>query len=105
MRTRYLGPVRRAGSGAYSDPEKRHEPAIARSASTRVETAQWDRVLRRTLDEVVGYQFSLSYSSPAQLGSAKDDFERELRQALGAHQPDGHFDELIRTDVLIARRS
>ena len=105
VRTRYLGPVRRAGSGTYSDPEKRHEPAIARSAFTRVETAQWDGVLRRTLDEVVGYQFSLSCSSPAQLGSAKDNFERELRQAPGAHQPDGHFDELIRTDVLIARRS
>jgi hypothetical protein len=55
VRTCYLGPERRAG-----------------------------RPLVRTLDQVVGWVFSLSYSSPA--------------------QPDGRFAETISTEAIIATR-
>ncbi|GHE10965.1 hypothetical protein [Streptomyces alanosinicus] len=65
VRTRYLGPERRAGSGTYSHPKERHQDVLARSPFSNVETARWDRTVTRTLDEVIGLQFSYSYSSPA----------------------------------------
>ncbi|WP_225446792.1 methyltransferase type 11 [Streptacidiphilus sp. PB12-B1b] len=104
VRERYLGPVRRAGSGTYTEPAERHEPVLARSAFCRMEAVQWDRVLERDLDQVVGLQFSYSFSSPLQLGSAKDAFEAELRAALTAAVPDGRYRELVRTEAVIATR-
>ncbi|MFG3227632.1 class I SAM-dependent methyltransferase [Kitasatospora sp. NPDC048194] len=104
VRTRYLGPERRAGSSTYSHPKERHQDVVARSPFSKIEIARWDRTLTRTLDEVVGLQFSYSYSSPAQLGDQKDAFERDLREALTAFSPQGRFDELIRTEAIIATR-
>ncbi|WP_432033711.1 class I SAM-dependent methyltransferase [Streptomyces antibioticus] len=104
VRTRYLGPERRAGSGTYTHPKERHQDILARSPFNEIETARWDRTLTRTLDEVIGWVFSLSYSSPAQLADRKDAFERDLRAALIEFQPDGKFDEVIRTEALIATR-
>ncbi|MDT0468483.1 class I SAM-dependent methyltransferase [Streptomyces gibsoniae] len=104
VRTRYLGPERRAGSGTYTHPEERHQQVLERSVFSRVETARWDRLLTRTVDDVIGYVFSLSYSSPAQLGDKKNAFERDLREALLAFNPEGRFEETIRTEALIATR-
>ncbi|WP_250853622.1 hypothetical protein [Streptomyces rhizosphaericus] len=49
-------------------------------------------------------QFSYSLSSPAQLGDRKDAFERDLRQALTGFNPEDRFDELVRTEAIIATR-
>jgi hypothetical protein len=103
-RTRYLGPERRAGSSTYSHPRERHQDVVARSPFAKIEVARWDRILTRSLDEVVGLQFSYSYSSPAQLGDQKDAFEHDLREVLTAFSPEGRFDELIRTEAIIATR-
>ncbi|MEU8550967.1 class I SAM-dependent methyltransferase [Streptomyces roseoverticillatus] len=104
VRTRYLGSERRAGSGTYSHPKERHQDVLARSPFSNVETSRWDRTLTRTLDEVIGLQFSYSYSSPAQLGDHKDAFERDLRQALAEFSPASTFDEVVRTEAIIATR-
>ncbi|CCK32074.1 putative methyltransferase [Streptomyces davaonensis JCM 4913] len=104
VRTRYLGPERRAGSGTYSHPKERHQDVLTRSPFSNVDTARWDRTVTRTLDEVIGLQFSYSYSSPAQLGDDKDAFERDLRQALTEFAPDGVFDEVVRTEAIVATR-
>ncbi|WP_224275013.1 hypothetical protein [Streptomyces sp. LS1784] len=104
VRTRYLGAECRAGSGAYRHPKERHQDVVARSPFATIEIARWDRTLTRTLDEVVGLQFSYSYSSPAQLGDQKDAFERDLREALTSFSPEGRFDELIRTEAITATR-
>ncbi|MFI8304688.1 hypothetical protein ACIF80_14755 [Streptomyces sp. NPDC085927] len=102
VRTRCLGPERRAGSGAYSHPRERHQDVLARSPFSQVDTARWDHTLTRTVDEVLGWIFSLSYSSPAQLGEKKDAFEQDLRAALLAFAPSGRFDEVLHTEVVIA---
>ncbi|MFF7888426.1 class I SAM-dependent methyltransferase [Streptomyces sp. NPDC020794] len=102
VRTRYLGPERRAGSGAYTHPEESHKEVLARSPFSRIEVARWDRTVARDLDSVIGLQFSYSYSSPAQLGKHKDAFEQDLRKALLAFTPSGQFDEVIRTEAIIA---
>ncbi|UCM88007.1 hypothetical protein [Streptomyces marincola] len=104
VRTRYLGAERRAGSGTYAHPTERHQDVLARSPFSRVETTHWDRALTRTTDDVIGYVFSLSYSSPAQLGDSKAAFERDLRTALLDFNPQGRFDETIRTEAIIATR-
>ncbi|GAA2266726.1 class I SAM-dependent methyltransferase [Kitasatospora cystarginea] len=104
VRARYLGPERRAGSGIYTHPEEGHQDVLARSPFSRIESAYWDRTITRTLDEVVGLQFSYSFSSPAQLGDKKPAFENDLRDALIAFNPNGAFDELVRTEAIIATR-
>ncbi|MFB7999723.1 class I SAM-dependent methyltransferase [Streptomyces sp. NPDC056002] len=104
VRTRYLGPERRAGSGTYSHPKERHQEVLARSPFSQIDTARWDHTLIRTVDDVVGWVFSLSYSSPAQLGQKKDAFEQDLRTALLGFAPSGQFDEVIRTEAIIATR-
>ncbi|MEU1516255.1 class I SAM-dependent methyltransferase [Streptomyces sp. NPDC005811] len=104
VRTHYLGAERRAGSGTYSHPKERHQDVLARSPFSNVETARWDRTVTRTLDEVIGLQFSYSYSSPAQLGDQKDAFERDVRRALTEFSPTGTLDELVRTEAIIAKR-
>jgi ubiquinone/menaquinone biosynthesis C-methylase UbiE len=104
VRTRYLGPERRAGSGTYSHPKERHQDVLGRSPFSQVDTARWDHTLTRTIDEVIGWVFSHSYSSPAQLGDQKDAFEQDLREALLTSSPFGQFDEVIRTEAIIATR-
>lgn len=87
VRTRYLGPERRAGSGTYSHPKERRQDVLARSPFSQVDTARWDHTLTRTVDEVIGWTFSLSYSSPAQLGAKKDPFEQDLRRSAALLRP------------------
>lgn len=41
VRTRYLGPERRAGSGTYSHPKERHQDVLARSPFSQ-DAARWD---------------------------------------------------------------
>ncbi|WP_275560532.1 hypothetical protein [Streptomyces sp. 5-6(2022)] len=55
-------------------------------------------------DHRARFHVTSSYSSPAQLGDRKDAFERDLRQALTDFNPDGRFEELVRTEVIIATR-
>ena len=104
VRTRYLGPERRAGSSTYSHPKESHQDVLARSPFSCIEVVHWDRTIRRDLDSVVGLQFSYSYSSPTQLGDDKDAFERDLRQALSKYSPQGIFAEVVRTEAVIATR-
>ncbi|MGX2995527.1 class I SAM-dependent methyltransferase [Streptomyces sp. JNUCC 64] len=104
IRTHYLGPERRAGSGTYTHPAESHRQVLERSPFSHVETARWDRALTRTVDEVIGYVLSLSYSSPAQLGDHQDAFTHDLRAALLGFRPDGRFDEVVRTEAIIATR-
>ncbi|WP_283112471.1 class I SAM-dependent methyltransferase [Streptomyces halobius] len=104
VRTQHLGPERRAGSGTYSHPKQRHQDVLAHSPFPNIDITRWDRTLTRTLDEIIGLQFSYSYSSPAQLGDHKDAFERDLRQALTDFSPAGIFDEVVRTEAIIATR-
>ncbi len=104
IRTRYLGAERRAGSGTYTHPEERHAAVLRRSAFNQVETATWTWEIERTLDDVIGLQFSYSFSAPALLGDRKPAFEQDLRNALTRTHPDGRFLELVRTEAITARR-
>jgi ubiquinone/menaquinone biosynthesis C-methylase UbiE len=104
IRARYLGPRRRAGAGTYTHPHDSHQAVLSRAPFSRLDVVHWDRTLTRSLDSVIGLQYSYSYSSPAQLGEHKNAFERDLRQALTDVNPHGGFEERVRTQAIIATR-
>lgn len=104
IRARYLGTERRAGSTTYSHPAERHAELLHRSAFSEVETSEWTWRIERTLDQVIGLQFSYSFSAPALLGDRMADFETDLRAALNDAHPSGVFLEDIRTESLLATR-
>ncbi|MGC9667691.1 class I SAM-dependent methyltransferase [Planosporangium sp. 12N6] len=104
VRATWLGPERRAGSGTYTHPEQRHEEVLRHSPFGHVEVVSWTWELERTLDQVVGLQFSYSYSAPALLGDNKDAYEADLRRALTATNPSGRYIQVIRTEAIIATR-
>ena len=105
IRTRWLGPQRRAGSGTYQHPQQRHEEVLADSTFSNVEKAEWTRTITRSLDEVVGLQLSYSYCAPALFGDRLPEFLAELRRELIAARPhDGRFTCSETVELMIATR-
>ncbi|MEU9774558.1 class I SAM-dependent methyltransferase [Streptomyces sp. NPDC047968] len=104
IRAAYLGTARRAGRGFYPEPQEQFRDTLARSAFSQVTLASWDHLVVRSVEELVGLQFSNSYSTPVQLGNRRDAFERDLRQALLDHDRSGRYEETIHTEALIAIR-
>lgn len=107
IRRKYLGPQRRAGKGMHkADPEPVEDILRASSFST-FDEATWEWEYERDLNSLVGLQFSLSWSTPAQF---QDDdhrkaFEREVRQALSEEFPSSTFTQKITSRALIAHRA
>jgi ubiquinone/menaquinone biosynthesis C-methylase UbiE len=104
VRTAWLGPERRAGSGTYQHPPERHEVVLARSPFSEVATLAFHWRLERSLEELIGAQFSYSYSAPALFGDRKDEFADELRSRLRDAGHDGVVCEMMVTEVLIGTR-
>jgi ubiquinone/menaquinone biosynthesis C-methylase UbiE len=100
----FLGERRRAGAGVYSDPVERHEDILARSAFGSVVelTFEWQRSL--TAEDIVGLQLSTSYASPSQLGPKLEAFRSELRERLRQTNPSDLFDDVIKTQLILATR-
>jgi ubiquinone/menaquinone biosynthesis C-methylase UbiE len=101
--TRWLGPVRRAGSGVRVVFE-RFEEVFARSAFPTVET--YSLMMHRTMttDDIIGYLYSTSFCSLAVLGKQRAAFEEDLRQRLYALNPAGVFDEDVALDAWLLTR-
>jgi SAM-dependent methyltransferase len=103
--TDFLGPQRRAGTGTYKHPDKRHETMLAESCFSRVMHRKLTQTERLEVDEIIGLQLSTSYASPMQFGSRLDEFRTTLRAQLLAAEPAGVFSVATETEVLLARRS
>lgn len=88
---KYLGEQRRAGSGTYTHPGKRHGEIVGESRFKRIKTWElhWSRSL--TFDEVIGNLYSTSMANPYILGGKKEAFEKDLRGALLKVSPAGVF--------------
>ncbi len=101
---RWLGGVRRAGSGTYN---VRHAPfteTLEASAFSEVEYFQTEVERFPTIDDIVGYLYSTSFCSHHVLGDKQEAFEADLRQTLGAINPEGRFSERLGFDAWLARR-
>jgi SAM-dependent methyltransferase len=104
IRTRYLGPVRLAGSGPWTPPPRRHAEVLRDSPFSNVRSVPWSWQRRLTVDDVVGLQFSYSFSTPALFGDRADEFAAEVRSVMLDLYPDGIVLEPIYVNVLLAQR-
>lgn len=104
IRMRYLGPKRLAGSGTWTPPPRRHTEVLRDSPFSAVDVASWSWQRRLTVDDIVGLQFSYSFSTPAMFGRHADAFAADVRAAVLADHPDGVLVEDNAVDVVIAHR-
>ncbi|BCB75622.1 class I SAM-dependent methyltransferase [Phytohabitans flavus] len=104
---RYLGPVRRAGTGFLPQGTPSGEAEVMRAAGyTGPERlpVEGGAVHERSADQVVAMVFSLSSSAPHLFGERVADFERDLRALLRSASPSGRFAERLRDTVLLVWR-
>lgn len=80
----------------YDEP---WDDLLAENGFREVETATFPVDREWSVDEVVGYVFSLSYASPARFGEEKDAFEAALRARL-ADLGDGPFEQTATVEVI-----
>jgi SAM-dependent methyltransferase len=92
---KYLGPERRAGVSHYQPTPESYRDLLVAAGFGTVREEIYSYVLPRSIDEVVGYVFSLSWASKAQLGDRAPSFEAELRAALSALAPRGRFEDRV----------
>ncbi|EST19276.1 class I SAM-dependent methyltransferase [Streptomyces roseochromogenus] len=93
---RYLGPVRRAGRGLLPQGTAGGEAAILADAGFQGPqryVVPGGQELRRTVDDVVAWTFSMSYSAPHLFGHRREAFETDLCRLLAQASPAGLFSE------------
>ena len=104
---RYLGPVRRAGTGLLPQGTPSGEAEIMRAAGytgpERLPVAG-GVVHERSADAVVASVFSLSWSAPHLFGERVAGFERDLRALLRSASPSGRFAERTHDLALLVWR-
>jgi SAM-dependent methyltransferase len=89
-----------------ADPRHRsHESILLDSPFPVLETAGVVVARELTVDDIVGYAFSLSVTSRQALGVRAAEFESELRDALALLSPSETFRELAEMKALVATRA
>ena len=101
IRTRYVGPHLPALPPHFG---RSHHDVLAGSPFSVVETLHWSWRRELTVEQIVGLQFSYSFSSPVRFGDRAAAFADDVRAAVLARHPSGTVVEPVRLDVLIARR-
>ena len=100
----FLGPERRAGGGTYTHPKDRHRVVLERSPFRCVEHRVFPAKKVLTIDQIIGLQLSMSFASPAQLGSNIDAFKERLSQRLREIIPTGMVQGEVSHEMLIGTR-
>lgn len=99
---KWLGEERKAGTqGTYSHPTKRFETSLLESEFRDLEFAEFNIERIWTIDQIIGYIYSTSYSSLPVLGGRKEPFEAELRARLKELDPTEQFKEQVKVNVLM----
>lgn len=78
----YLGPKRRAGALYYSPTKTSYHDLLLETGYSNPQVSRYEYVTPHSIDQVVGYIFSLSWASKYQLGDNAVAFEVELRAGL-----------------------
>lgn len=92
----YLGSSRRAGQSVLPDGTPWDEEEVLAEAgfsAPEVVAVPDDRVITRTIDDVVASVYAVSRSAPHLFGDEQEKFEKELRDQLAAASPGGLFSE------------
>src|SRR5713226_5066687 len=96
---RYLGPIRRAGSGELASGTASGEDEILAAAGFRGPRRfefGGGRTFERNEDDIVASVYSLSSAAPHLFGERLDNFDTELRHLLRQVSPEGRFCEQAR---------
>ncbi len=106
LRVRWLGSDRRAGQGfRNTSPDKEDEVFQAAGfAPEEIVVVPDDRVLERSVDDVVAWVLSTSSTAPHLFGAQIDHFVRELEDLLLTAAPDGRFTVPLSDNRLRIRR-
>jgi SAM-dependent methyltransferase len=93
LRVRWLGPDRRAGQGyRNTSPDGENEVfSAAGFAPEEIVVVPDDRILERSVDEIVAWVLSTSSTAPHLFGDNVAQFERDLRSLLLEASPEGRF--------------
>ncbi|MGI5290381.1 class I SAM-dependent methyltransferase [Nonomuraea polychroma] len=93
-----------AAANSFHATGEHHRDVLAASSFSDVESRVFARRLTWDADALIGLQLSYSYSSPARLGDRLPAFVDALREALLADNPAGRWEQVLVTEVLVARR-
>jgi ubiquinone/menaquinone biosynthesis C-methylase UbiE len=83
---------------------KRYEPFLFASAFSQIDSLSVTIRQELTTDEIIGRAFSMSASSPQELGAKRDEFAQLLAAALRELSADGKFIEVAQLVAVLARR-
>lgn len=103
IRRVYLG-TDPAETDRYINPVRSHQEMLIDSPFSSVDRSMWSWTRQLTVDEVVGLQFSYSFSSSALLGDRANAFADDVRAAVRVLHPNGVVIEPFRVEVLVAVR-
>jgi hypothetical protein len=103
IRSRYLGGDP-GGTGTHINPSRSHADVLRDSPFSAVDASTWSWTRQLSVDEVVGLQFSYSFSTPALFGDRAEAFARDVRAAVLGLHPSGLVAEPFRVEVLVAAR-
>ena len=106
LRVRWLGPDRRAGQGFRNTSPSGENEVFQAAGFTPEEivVVPDDRVLERSVDDVVAWVLSTSSTAPHLFGEQLEHFVRELQDLLLSVSPDGRFSVPLSDNRLRIRR-
>jgi SAM-dependent methyltransferase len=106
LRRHWLGPHRRAGQGFRNTSPDDEDEVFQRAgfAPEQVVVAPDDRILDRSIDEVVRWVLSTSSTAPHLFGDRLSEFVWDLRSLLLDVSPDGRFSVPLSDNRLRIRR-
>jgi SAM-dependent methyltransferase len=107
LRRCWLGPDRRAGQG-FRNTSPDGEDAVFQAAGfapEELEVVLDDRVLERSVEDVVSWVLSTSSTAPHLFGDRLDDFIRDLHCLLLDASPEGCFSVALSDNRLRVRRT
>ncbi len=103
LRARYLG-ADPAGTDAHTSPSHSHYDVLRDSPFSSVDRLTWSWTRQLSVEEVVGLQFSYSFSTPALFAGRAEAFAEDVRAAMLGLHPSGLVTEPFRVEVLVAAR-
>ena len=100
---KWLGPERRAGGGVFEQGEL-HQEVLKRTRFDSITTFDVAAEYDWTIEDILGYLYSTSFSSKRVLGDRIDAFEKDLRQALAALSEGAAFKQRIEFTAISTRK-
>jgi ubiquinone/menaquinone biosynthesis C-methylase UbiE len=102
LRRRYLGRDRRAGQGIRNTSPGGEDQVFQTAGFLPAQTVTVpdERIIERTIDDVVARVFSTSSTAPHLFGDRREDFENDMREILAQASPAGRFSVRLSDNIL-----